>query len=80
MAVWFEPVSKIKTAGLPLISAVTSIKPKARLKRNGISTGSEAWGETGKPRVTARSKVTEHRLAVFKTTDSLTSRLAAFGG
>ena len=42
----FEPVSKIRTAGFPLISAVTSIKPKTRLTRNGISAGFDDCGET----------------------------------
>jgi len=68
MAVWFEPVSKIKTAGLPLISAVTSIKPKARLKRNGISVGFDVSGETRSPKATAKSKTTEYRQAVCKAT------------
>ena len=75
MAVWFEPVSTIKTAGWPLISAVTSIKPKARLKRNGISSGFDGCGETVKPRVTAKSKATVHRQAVFKVT--LSAKLPA---
>jgi len=77
IAVWFEAVSKIKTADWPLISTVISIKPKARLKRSGISIGFDGCGETGNPRATAKSKATVHRQTVLKATDSLAGRLSA---
>jgi hypothetical protein len=39
--VWFEPVSKISTAGFPLTSALINTKPNLLLNSNGISTGAE---------------------------------------
>jgi hypothetical protein len=74
--VWFEPVSKIKTAGFPLTSAVTSIKPKTRLTRNGISAGVDGCGKTRNPMVTAKTRATVYRQAVFKATDFLTAGLS----
>jgi hypothetical protein len=66
----FEPVSNIKTAGLPLTLASTNINPKAWLERSGISTEFE---ETPNPKVTAKSTATVYREAVFKATFRLTS-------
>src|SRR6516162_1252349 len=39
--VWFEPVSKTSTAGLPLTSALINTKPNLLLYAYGISTGPE---------------------------------------
>jgi hypothetical protein len=66
--VQFEPVSNIKTADLPLIIASTNIKPNPWLERSGISAEFGGCGETPNPNVTAKSRATVYREAVFKAT------------
>jgi hypothetical protein len=59
-------VSKINTAGWPLILASTNIKPKARAERSGISADFGGCGETLNAMAAAKTRATGYRQAVLK--------------